>query len=316
MQKESPDGDGSSSHPSGSTNSPHNSESDSWTKIGAARPRQPSSTLDAFQSTVSEEENQQPKPARKLLDYTKQRSRNKSFACLPSRKDATSDVEEIDTMIRSVSSRGFSSQEGSLRAMGLPADSMYSNQSQQEKEDRSSSRNLVRSRTFDGLISSSTQEDQEEDDGMVEFFLKVPTNRNRRRRGSDPGRIHENQIMNDLRESFHRRKLSLRKKVNLSTTSPPSVGNSDASAISPPARRRRTQQDSLEADDLLKILAAAKTDSEEMARDDSLSRRTSEDSLDRSGRSQGRRRRSSVIKRSIESMGRSGSFSSAPSKSK
>lgn len=315
MQKESPDhGDAcSSSHPSGSTNSPHSSESDSWTKIG-----QPSSTLDALQSTTSEEE-RQPKPARKkLIDYTKQRSRNKSFDCLPSRKDATADVEEeTDTIIHSVSGRGFSTQEGSASPMSLPADSVHSNQSQQEKEDRSSRRNLVRSRTFDGLISSSTQEDQEEDDGTVEFFLKVPINRNRRRRGSDPGRIHENQIMNDLRESFHRRKLSLRKKVNLSPSSTPLVGNSDASAaVSPPARRRRTQQDSLEADDLLRILAAAKTDSEEMTRDDSLSRRTSEDSLDRSGRSQGRRRRSSVIKRSIESMGRRGSSSSAPSKSK
>lgn len=140
-------------------------------------------------------------------------------------------------------------------------------------------------------VDTIAKSDQNESADKIEFFLKVPTS-DRRRRRSDPdvekGRIHQCQVMQELRGNSQRRKSSLRKQSYASK----SGGN--ISSCEP-------LNELNESDEPIILGLVGGIDSSPANSSDSTPRRQSGSALERGFRGR-HRSRSSIIKRSIESL--------------
>lgn len=185
---------------------------------------------------------------------------------------------------------------------------------QQGKSPGSKRRNLFRSNTTLDALPMSSKEGKG-DEETIDFFLKVPARNTSRRRQSDSenGRIHNCQVMQEFRDSFHRRKLSLsgRRRSSLSRSTPsdpstPGTGRSGGDLSS----SSTTNLDDLDDDDreaMLRILASINSESES-SNEYNVARRESVVSVGRRSDLRGLRPRSSIIKRSIESLHRRHSY--------
>jgi hypothetical protein len=184
----------------------------------------------------------------------------------------------------------------------------------QGKSPGSKRRNLFRSNTTLDALPMSSKEGKG-DEETIDFFLKVPARNTSRRRQSDSenGRIHNCQVMQEFRDSFHRRKLSLsgRRRSSLSRSTPsdpstPGTGRSGGDLSS----SSTTNLDDLDDDDreaMLRILASINSESES-SNEYNVARRESVVSVGRRSDLRGLRPRSSIIKRSIESLHRRHSY--------
>jgi len=187
----------------------------------------------------------------------------------------------------------------------------------QGKSPGSKRRNLFRSNTTLDALPMSSKEGKG-DEETIDFFLKVPARNTSRRRQSDSenGRIHNCQVMQEFRDSFHRRKLSLsgRRRSSLSRSTPsdsstPGIGRSGG-GLSSSSTTNLDDLDDLDDDDreaMLRILASINSESESSNKFN-VARRESSVSVERRSGSRGLRPRSSIIKRSIESLHRRHSY--------